>query len=102
MTALCCCHLAQRVRYGCRLSKDMLSCPSPLGALANWCLGRHVGQGRAWVGVVPSYLSGHQLALWGELSHSKAPDSAPFPSLAPRTGLGEETQTGQITEGFSL
>lgn len=45
------------------------------------------GQGRAWVGVALSSLSRHRLVPWGELSHSKAPVSAPFPSPAPRTGL---------------
>ena len=49
------------------------------------------GQGRAWVGVAFSYLSRHRLVPWGELSHSKAPVSATFPSPAPRTGLAGDT-----------
>lgn len=52
------------------------------------------GRARPAIGVVPSYLSGHQLAPWGELSHSKTPVFAPSPSLAPRTGRGDPDWAG--------
>lgn len=89
MTALCCCCLAQRVKHRYHSSKDFLA-QVHLGALAIWCLGQCVRQDKAWAGtgVVPSYLFGHQLAAWQELSHSKTAVFVPFPFSAPRTGLG--------------